>query len=58
MSPSAASTPASPREATVIAPSYLIQGMPNIYSKVTWVGHVEADNQMVHNLYKPLVNSD
>ncbi|XP_040382879.1 homeobox-leucine zipper protein ROC7 [Oryza brachyantha] len=35
----------------------LIQEMPNGYSKVTWVEHVEADDQMVHNLYKPVVNS-
>ncbi|KAL5220422.1 hypothetical protein ABZP36_025135 [Zizania latifolia] len=35
----------------------LIQEMPNGYSKVTWVEHVEADDQMVHILYKPVVNS-
>jgi homeobox-leucine zipper protein len=36
----------------------LIQEMPNGYSKVTWVEHVEAgDDAMVHDLYKPLVNS-
>lgn len=35
----------------------LIQEMPNDYSKVTWVEHVDADDQMVHSLYKPLVNS-
>ncbi|XP_078176453.1 homeobox-leucine zipper protein ROC2-like [Carex rostrata] len=35
----------------------LIQEMPNGYSKVTWVEHVEADDRAVHNLYKPLVNS-
>ncbi|GMH12050.1 hypothetical protein Nepgr_013891 [Nepenthes gracilis] len=35
----------------------LIQEMPNGYSKVTWVEHVEVDDRGVHNLYKPLVNS-
>ncbi|CAO2187258.1 unnamed protein product [Urochloa humidicola] len=35
----------------------LIQEMPNGYSKVTWVEHVEVDDRSVHNLYKPLVNS-
>ncbi|GAB4825150.1 Homeobox-leucine zipper protein PROTODERMAL FACTOR 2 [Ancistrocladus abbreviatus] len=35
----------------------LIQEMPNGYSKVTWVEHVEVDDRGVHNIYKPLVNS-
>uniref|UniRef100_R7W5E9 Homeobox-leucine zipper protein ROC2 n=1 Tax=Aegilops tauschii TaxID=37682 RepID=R7W5E9_AEGTA len=36
----------------------LIQEAPNGYSKVTWVEHVEAgDDAMVHDLYRPLVNS-
>ncbi|XP_068668051.1 homeobox-leucine zipper protein ROC2-like isoform X2 [Aristolochia californica] len=35
----------------------LIQEMPNGYSKVTWVEHVEVDDRSVHNIYKPLVNS-
>ncbi|XP_050380710.1 homeobox-leucine zipper protein HDG2 isoform X1 [Argentina anserina] len=35
----------------------LIQEMPNGYSKVTWVEHVEGDERGVHNLYKQLVNS-
>ncbi|PON57028.1 Octamer-binding transcription factor [Parasponia andersonii] len=35
----------------------LIQEMPNGYSKVTWVEHVEVDDRGVHNLYKQLVNS-
>uniref|UniRef100_A0A0E0I7Y6 START domain-containing protein n=1 Tax=Oryza nivara TaxID=4536 RepID=A0A0E0I7Y6_ORYNI len=35
----------------------LIQEMPNGYSKVTWVEHVEVDDSSVHNIYKPLVNS-
>ncbi|KAL6843100.1 hypothetical protein ACP4OV_026813 [Aristida adscensionis] len=35
----------------------LIQEMPNGYSKVTWVEHVEVDDRAVHNLYKLLVNS-
>lgn len=35
----------------------VIEEMPNGYSKVTWVEHVEADNRGVHNLYQPFVNS-
>ncbi|XP_077253968.1 homeobox-leucine zipper protein ROC2-like isoform X2 [Tasmannia lanceolata] len=35
----------------------LIQEMPNGYSKVTWVEHVEVDDRAVHNIYKSLVNS-
>ncbi|GAB2285285.1 Homeobox-leucine zipper protein hdg2 [Dionaea muscipula] len=35
----------------------LIQEMPNGYSKVTWVEHVEVDDRGVHNIYKPLVSS-
>ncbi|CAM8996366.1 unnamed protein product [Rhodiola kirilowii] len=35
----------------------LIQEMPNGYSKVTWVEHVEVDDRGVHNIYRPLVNS-
>ncbi|CAM8877189.1 unnamed protein product [Rhodiola kirilowii] len=35
----------------------LIQEMPNGSTKVTWVENVEVDNNGVHNLYKPLVNS-
>ncbi|MQM14877.1 hypothetical protein Taro_047811 [Colocasia esculenta] len=35
----------------------LIQEMPNGYSKVTWVEHVEVDDRTVHTMYKPLVNS-
>ncbi|XVF85652.1 hypothetical protein PTKIN_Ptkin17bG0133800 [Pterospermum kingtungense] len=35
----------------------LIQEMPNGYSKVTWVEHVEVDDKGVHNLYKQLVSS-
>ncbi|KAL7103013.1 hypothetical protein ACP275_08G153800 [Erythranthe tilingii] len=35
----------------------LIQELPNGYSKVTWVEHVEVDDRSVHNIYKPLVNS-
>ncbi|KAK6919378.1 Homeobox domain [Dillenia turbinata] len=35
----------------------LIQEMPNGYSKVTWVEHVEVDDRGVHNMYKALVNS-
>ncbi|KAG2576571.1 hypothetical protein PVAP13_6NG030900 [Panicum virgatum] len=35
----------------------LIQEMPNGYSRVTWVEHAEADDAMVHELYRPLVSS-
>ncbi|XP_022986270.1 homeobox-leucine zipper protein HDG2-like isoform X2 [Cucurbita maxima] len=35
----------------------LIQEMPNGYSKVTWVEHVEVDDRGVHNLYRQLVSS-
>ncbi|XP_020109359.1 homeobox-leucine zipper protein ROC2-like [Ananas comosus] len=36
----------------------LIQEMPNGYSKVIWVEHVDqVDDRSVHNIYKPLVNS-
>ncbi|XP_039029108.1 homeobox-leucine zipper protein HDG2-like [Hibiscus syriacus] len=35
----------------------LILEMPNGYSKVTWVEHVEVDYRGVHNLYKQLVSS-
>ncbi|XP_038994175.1 homeobox-leucine zipper protein HDG2-like isoform X2 [Hibiscus syriacus] len=35
----------------------LIQEMPDGYSKVTWVEHVEVDDSGVHNLYKQLVSS-
>ncbi|WOL15697.1 hypothetical protein Cni_G24478 [Canna indica] len=35
----------------------LIQQLPNGYSRVTWVEHVEVDDRSVHNIYKPLVNS-
>ncbi|KAE8728673.1 Homeobox-leucine zipper protein MERISTEM L1 [Hibiscus syriacus] len=35
----------------------LIKELPNGYSKVIWVEHVEVDDRAVHNLYRPLVNS-
>ncbi|XP_022136006.1 homeobox-leucine zipper protein HDG2-like [Momordica charantia] len=35
----------------------LIQEMPNGYSKVTWVEHVEVDDRGVHTLYNQLVSS-
>ncbi|KAL6197961.1 hypothetical protein ACLB2K_027753 [Fragaria x ananassa] len=37
--------------------SCLIQELPNGYSKVIWVEHVEVDDRAVHNIYRPLVNS-
>ncbi|KAL3615000.1 Homeobox-leucine zipper protein PROTODERMAL FACTOR 2 [Castilleja foliolosa] len=35
----------------------LIQELPNGYSKVTWIEHVEVDDRAVHSIYKALVNS-
>ncbi|XP_022876975.1 homeobox-leucine zipper protein PROTODERMAL FACTOR 2-like [Olea europaea var. sylvestris] len=35
----------------------LIQELPNGYSKVIWVEHIEVDDRAVHTIYKPLVNS-
>lgn len=35
----------------------LIQELPNGYSKVMWVEHVEVDDRAVHSIYRGLVNS-
>ncbi|KAK7253178.1 hypothetical protein RIF29_37681 [Crotalaria pallida] len=35
----------------------VIQELPNGYSKVTWIEHVEVDDRAVHTIYRPLVNS-
>lgn len=35
----------------------LIQELPNGYSKVMWVEHVEIDDRAVHSIYRALVNS-
>ncbi|MCD9561549.1 hypothetical protein HAX54_020716 [Datura stramonium] len=35
----------------------LIKAMPNGYSKVTWIKHVEVDGTSIHNIYKPIINS-
>ncbi|MCD7465787.1 hypothetical protein HAX54_001945 [Datura stramonium] len=35
----------------------LIQELPNGYSKVTWIEHVEVDDRAVHSIYRPLVDS-
>ncbi|KAI3765191.1 hypothetical protein L2E82_15219 [Cichorium intybus] len=35
----------------------LIQELPNGYSKVTWVEHVEVDDRAVHTIYRLLVNA-
>ncbi|KAG7026621.1 Homeobox-leucine zipper protein PROTODERMAL FACTOR 2 [Cucurbita argyrosperma subsp. argyrosperma] len=35
----------------------LIQELPNGYSKITWVEHVEVDETGVPSMYRPLVNS-
>ncbi|XP_002518520.2 homeobox-leucine zipper protein MERISTEM L1 isoform X2 [Ricinus communis] len=35
----------------------VIQDLPNGYSKVTWIEHIEVDDRSVHSLYRPLINS-
>ncbi|GLJ46618.1 hypothetical protein SUGI_0982270 [Cryptomeria japonica] len=35
----------------------VIQDMPNGYSKVTWVEHVEPEDRGVHRMYRHLLNS-
>ncbi|GLU23581.1 hypothetical protein SLE2022_395740 [Rubroshorea leprosula] len=35
----------------------LIQQTPNQFSKITWVEHVESDNNLVHPIFQKLVNS-
>ncbi|XP_065878508.1 homeobox-leucine zipper protein PROTODERMAL FACTOR 2-like [Euphorbia lathyris] len=35
----------------------VIQELPNGYSKVVWVEHIEVDDRSVHNIYRSLVNS-
>uniref|UniRef100_A0A0D6QXF5 Homeobox domain-containing protein n=1 Tax=Araucaria cunninghamii TaxID=56994 RepID=A0A0D6QXF5_ARACU len=35
----------------------VIQDMPNGYSKVTWVEHVEPEDRAVHRMYRQLVQS-
>ncbi|WJX87058.1 Homeobox-leucine zipper protein ANTHOCYANINLESS 2 [Trifolium repens] len=35
----------------------VVQDMPNGYSKVTWVEHVEYEENQVHQLYRPLLSS-
>ncbi|OIV95012.1 hypothetical protein TanjilG_22209 [Lupinus angustifolius] len=35
----------------------VIQELPNGYSKVIWIEHVEVDDRVVHSIYKPLVDS-
>ncbi|CAH1439993.1 unnamed protein product [Lactuca virosa] len=35
----------------------LIQELPNGYSKVTWIEHVEVDDRAVHDIYGLVVNS-
>ncbi|OVA14140.1 Homeobox domain [Macleaya cordata] len=35
----------------------VVQDMPNGYSKVTWVEHAEYDENPIHRLYRPLLNS-
>ncbi|KAE8693813.1 Homeobox-leucine zipper protein ROC6 [Hibiscus syriacus] len=36
---------------------FVVQDMPNGYSKVTWVEHAEYDDSQVHQLYRPLLSS-
>ncbi|KAG8381359.1 hypothetical protein BUALT_Bualt06G0114100 [Buddleja alternifolia] len=35
----------------------IMQDMPNGYSKVTWIEHTEYDENIVHQLYRPLLRS-
>ncbi|XP_027359024.1 homeobox-leucine zipper protein ANTHOCYANINLESS 2-like [Abrus precatorius] len=35
----------------------IVQDMPNGLSKITWVDHYQYDESVVHQLYRPLVNS-
>ncbi|XP_054786163.1 homeobox-leucine zipper protein ANTHOCYANINLESS 2-like isoform X2 [Prosopis cineraria] len=35
----------------------LVQDMPNGYSKVTWVEHWQYDENVVHQLYRPMVGA-
>ncbi|KAJ1433761.1 START domain [Sesbania bispinosa] len=35
----------------------VVQDMPNGFSKITWVDHSQYDESVVHQLYRPLVNS-
>ncbi|KAL6569476.1 Homeobox-leucine zipper protein ANTHOCYANINLESS 2 [Orobanche minor] len=35
----------------------VLQDMPNGYSKVTWVEHIEYDESVVHQLYRPLISA-
>ncbi|CAL0332097.1 unnamed protein product [Lupinus luteus] len=35
----------------------VIQELPNGYSKVIWIEHVEVDDRAVHSMYKPLLDS-
>ncbi|KAL8227896.1 hypothetical protein R6Q57_015480 [Mikania cordata] len=35
----------------------VVQDMPNGYSKVTWVEHAEYDENIVHELYRPLIRA-
>ncbi|KAL0406079.1 UNVERIFIED_CONTAM: Homeobox-leucine zipper protein MERISTEM L1 [Sesamum latifolium] len=35
----------------------VIQDMPNGYTKVTWMEHVEVEDGDVHNIYKPLITA-
>uniref|UniRef100_M1ACV4 HD domain class transcription factor n=1 Tax=Solanum tuberosum TaxID=4113 RepID=M1ACV4_SOLTU len=35
----------------------VVQDMPNGYSKITWVEHVEYDESVVHQLYRPLISA-
>ncbi|KAL6495114.1 Homeobox-leucine zipper protein ANTHOCYANINLESS 2 [Orobanche gracilis] len=35
----------------------VVQDMPNGYSKVTWVEHIEYDESVVHQHYRPLISA-
>lgn len=36
---------------------FVVQDMPNGYSKVTWVEHAEYDDTSVHQMFRPLLRS-
>lgn len=36
---------------------FVVQDMPNNYSKVTWIEHAEYDESVVHHLCRPLLSS-
>ncbi|KAJ8529059.1 hypothetical protein K7X08_035894 [Anisodus acutangulus] len=35
----------------------IVQDMPNGYSKVTWIEHMEYNEKFIHHLYRPLIRT-